>query len=278
MKNISTSVTQPRQRLAIFNILAFAIMIAANALSIFLPLNGKTQMELSAQYENMFTPAGFTFSVWSVIYLFLAGFVVYQASVLLKAQHPARDKIAALSPLFIGSCLCNAGWLFAWHYGQVLLSVCIMVLYLLLLITIHQKLHLALPWKPIAEKLWLDLPFSLHLGWICVATIANITAWCVQNHWGYAIFSEAMWAVIMIATAALLALLYVLRGSNYFVGLVIAWALYGIVRKRQTAGGDGADIVITAAQIGMGLIFAAIVWKIFDQRNKLPRHSLVSQP
>lgn len=265
---MKTPATTPKYGLIILNILAFAIMITSNALSILLPLNGKSQMQLSEQYPNMFTPAGFTFSVWGIIYLFYLGFTVYQAIVLLKVNSSSKDKIIATSPYFIGICLCNAGWLFAWHYEYVTLSVVIMFLYLILLIIIHNILHLALPWRPLQQKLWLDIPFSLNLGWICVAAIANFTAWCVQHHWGYGIFTEATWACIMITIGALLALLYVLRGSNIFVGLIIIWALFGIESKRQMAGGSGASSIITATWIAMGLIFAAILYVVIVKRKK----------
>ena len=278
MTTAASPVSQPQRGLAILNILAFATMIGANVLSIFLPLNGKTQMQLSAQYENMFTPAGFTFSVWSIIYIFLFGFVVFGTIVLFKKQHPAKDKVIAISPLFIGVCLCNAGWLFAWHYEYVLLSVCIIFLYLILLISIHQTLDLALPWKPLQQKLWLDIPFSLNLGWICVAAIANVTAWCVQHYWGYSIFAEATWAIIMIAVGAALALLYVLRNNNIFVGLVIMWALYGVASKRGMAGDDGANGIISAAWIAIGLIFATILLQVLKGKKTSSKPQLISQP
>jgi len=155
MKKSASTATAPKPGLAITNILAFLLLVAANILSIFLPLNGKSQMQLSAQYDNLFTPAGFTFSVWSFIYLFYLGFTIYGAVVLFQKHHPSKEKVVVASPYFVGICLCNAGWLFAWHYEYVMLSVCIMLIYLILLITVHQALHLALPWKPLSRKLFL---------------------------------------------------------------------------------------------------------------------------
>src|SRR3954453_13384451 len=145
MNTSPPQITASKRSLAILNIIAFAIMITANVLAIFLPINGKTQLQLSEQYPNLFTPAGFTFSIWGIIYLFYLGFTIYQAIVLFTRQHSLREKIIATSPYFLGICLCNAGWLFAWHYEYVMLSVCIMFLYLILLIAVHQVLRLALP-------------------------------------------------------------------------------------------------------------------------------------
>ncbi len=138
--------------MAAANIVAYAVMITANLLSIFLPLNGKSQMELSAQYPNLFTPAGFTFSIWSVIYMFLLGFIIYQATILLSARRAKQPTLLSISPLFISVCLSNAGWLFAWHYEMVVVSVLIMVVHLWLLVLLHDRLNLSFAWKPLAPK------------------------------------------------------------------------------------------------------------------------------
>lgn len=173
---------------AITNTVLFVVMIAANCLSIFLPLNGKTQMQLSALYPNLFTPAGFTFSVWGVIYMLLFGFIIYQLYVLFAVHHRDKSRILSISPLFAGVCVCNAGWLFAWHYQWTTLSVVIMLAHLVFLILINDRLKLSISWNPLPSKLWLDIPFSIYLGWICVATIANITAWCVSKGFSLSFF------------------------------------------------------------------------------------------
>lgn len=255
-----SAISKPKIALAFANIFAFAIMVTMNVLSIKLPLNGKSQMQLSQQYDNLFTPAGFTFSIWSIIYTFYIGFIIYQSIVLSKKQHAFKEIITAVSPLFIGVCLCNAGWLLAWHYEYVSLSIVIMLLHLFLLITINDQLQLALPWKPLARKLFLDVPFSLNLGWICIATIANFAAWCVQNHWGYNVFSEAVWTIIMITAGVLIGLFYTLSfRKNIFVTLVVIWSLYGILSKRQQAGGEGAENIIWAAYAGISILLIAII-------------------
>ena len=168
--NFSLPSSSSQKMTAVVNLIAFAVMITTNCLSIFLPLNGKTQMQLSEQYANLFTPIGYTFSVWGFIYIFLFGFVVYQLLVLFIKRHRDKPRILAISPLFVGICLCNAGWLFAWHYQLVTLSVFIMLAHLWLLVLMHDKLSLAIAWQPLAPKIWLDMPFSIYLGWICVAT------------------------------------------------------------------------------------------------------------
>ena len=110
---------------AIFNILVFAFVVVMNTLAVTLPLNNKTTGELSDQYPNYFTPAGFTFSIWGIIYLFLLGFTIYQAVVLFSGKSGAA-KVSRITPLFILNGLLNGAWIFAWHYEQVTLSLVIM--------------------------------------------------------------------------------------------------------------------------------------------------------
>ncbi len=243
------------------------VVIAANCLSIFLPLNGKTQMQLSEQYPNLFTPAGFTFSVWSVIYTLLIGFIVYQLFVLFAAHHRDKNNILSISPLFAGVCICNAGWLFAWHYEWVSLSVIIMLAHLYFLILIHDRLKLAISWNPLPAKLWLDIPFSIYLGWICVATIANITAWCVSEGFIHSFLSPQIWTIIMLLAALLIGMFYVFTRNNKFLALTIVWAFYGIIAKQKTTGNNESDNIVLATRIALGILLLIIILNTLRRRT-----------
>jgi len=256
------------KRLAMMNILAFILVIVLNTLAVVLPLNGKSTGELSNQYPNLFTPAGLTFSIWSLIYLLLLGFTIYQAIILFKNRYPLSKRIAGISWPFIINCLANASWIIAWHYEQVLLSVSIMLVILISLITIHEKLQIALPSKPFAQKLWLDLPFSIYLGWISIATIANITALLVHLKWNGAGVDPRLWTVIMISTGAILNIFMVLSKNNIAFGFVGVWALTGIIIKRKVADGEHINLVIFCAQISISLIAVSIILQILKYWNR----------
>lgn len=253
--------------LSVANALAFAVMIAANCLSIFLPLNGKTQAQLSEQYPNLFTPAGFIFSIWSVIYTLLFGFIIYQFYVLFIAHHRDKKSILSISPLFIGVCLCNAGWLFAWHYELTTLSIFIMIVHLWLLVLIHDRLSLAIGWWPLPPKIWMDIPFSIYLGWICVATIANITAWLVSKNIRLSFFAPQVWTIIMVMIALLLGMFYVFTRNNKFVALTIAWAFYGIINKRSASDTNGTHTIVLATGLALGILLLIILLNSFRRRD-----------
>lgn len=224
--NTKTQGVQRTPVLPILNIIAYLAVVLVNTLSNVLPLNGRTAGEISDALPSYFTPAGYTFSIWGLIYLALLGFTVYQA---LPAQRSASFQ-RQIGPLFVISSLANIGWLFAWHYGFYVVSVLVMLALLLTLIAVYVRLDIgrrnaALSWQ---RKLFVHVPFSLYLGWITVATIANISS--VANHLGWNGFgvSGPVWSVIMMFAAVIIAALLLLRRSDLAYAAVLVWALFGI--------------------------------------------------
>lgn len=256
------------KKLAIANAIAFLFVIVMNVLAVQLPLNNKTTGELSDRYPNMFTPAGITFSIWSVIYVFLAGFVIYQVYVLFNGKRGTR-RIVSISFYFIINCIANGAWLLVWHYQNVPLSVLIMLVMLGTLIAIHSKLHIGLPWKPLKHKLWLDIPFSLYLGWISIATIANITTLFVEIEVSPFNLPASIWTMILIGVATLLTSFMVLRKRNIFFGLVVCWAFIGIILKRRQEATLGSAEIILTCQLCIALIVIFILIYLFRRRNTI---------
>ena len=237
-----------RLPLRIANFLAFLGTVAVNALAVTLPLNGRSTGELSDAYPNLFVPAGLTFSIWGVIYLLLGAFAVFQ----LLAHRPFVDRIGWI---FVLSSAANMGWIVAWHYEQVLLSFLIMLALLASLIAVYLRLFIGRSTGSAEEK-WLGhVCFSVYLGWITVATVANATALLVNAGWGRFGLSEAFWAIFVIGAATFITLLMLLRRGDIFHALVVLWALLGIVLKRSAAGGAADRTVVAAAAICMGLVF-----------------------
>jgi hypothetical protein len=218
----------------------FGAMVYINYLANSLPINGKTTGELSDAYPNLFVPSGITFSIWGIIYLLVAAYCVVQFL-------PASKEIATrINWLFIISCVLNGLWIVAWHYQKLSLSLLIMVGLLVTLILIN--LHL----QDLPAGL-LKATFGVYLGWICIATIANVTALLVDAGWGGMGISQQAWTIIMIAIGTLIVSLAILRINNPFIGLSVIWAFTGIILKRST---DYRSIVIAAA---LGILVVGIV-------------------
>ena len=227
-------------------IAAFLIVIFVNYISNALPLNGLTQKDLSDRYTSLFTPAAFTFSIWGVIYLALAAFVVYQA---LPAQRN-NALVSKVSKLFIISCFTNIAWLFAWHYEFVSLSLLVMFGILGTIVAIYRTLNINIRQATWKEHLFLHLPFSLYTAWITVATMANISV--VQNAmgWDNVLTDATTWTLLKLAVVAVIGAIVVLRRNDFIYGLVIAWAAFGIMSKQvDTPVIAGAAMMVSAFAI-----------------------------
>lgn len=240
----------------LLNFLAFIVMIVVNTLSVTLPLGGISIGELSALYPNPFTPAAMTFSIWSVIYLFLFIFSTYPLLLLFwKKKIPVR--IRHIGYWYSLSCMLNALWVCAWQYRFVGTSVVIMIALLLVLIHIYQSIRKESTMR--AFDRWIIFPaFSLYLGWISVATIANITAWTVHIGWSGWGLSQIAWTNIMIVVATLLGTAIYARFRDIICNLVIIWALYGIMTKRVALDPIEFGSIVLTTQLCMAFLVGLI--------------------
>jgi hypothetical protein len=217
-----------------------------------LPLNGRTAGEISDALPSYFTPAGYTFSIWGLIYLALTGYIIFQA---IPAQRgrPFQSKIGWL---FVVSSLANASWIFAWHYGYYVVSVFIMMTLLATLIAIYVRLKIGLPGQAIAKTEWtfVHLPFSLYMGWITVATIANIASVAAYLGWNGFGIPGPTWSAIMMSVAVVVAGLLFNRRDFAYAG-VLVWALFGI----RAAQADVPLIATTAVVTAVLIIVLAFI-------------------
>lgn len=236
-----------RQLLNIFGLI-FALLL--NYLATALPLNGISTGDISDAIPSLFTPAGFVFAIWGIIYLGLIVFTIYQA---LPAQknNPRLEKIGYW---FFLSNLLNGIWILFWHYGQVALSVLVMLglLYSLLMVYTHSKIGLI---SSRSLEVWtIDIPFGIYLGWISVATIANISSLGVVSGWNGFGLSPVFWTIFVILVGVLLAFAMIVRRKEIAYPLVLVWAYYGIFVVREDIPAVGLTAAAAAAAIFIFLL------------------------
>jgi hypothetical protein len=247
--------------LQILNIIGFVLMIAVNALANALPIAGKNTGEVSALYPSLFTPAGFTFSIWGVIYLLLLVFVVYQAKGLFgKSNEKTPFVVSQINIWFLISCLANAGWIFVWHHQKIFLSTLIMLVILFSLIRIYINLGIGKKIVEKSERYLVQMPFSVYLAWISVATIANVTILLVAIDWNGFGLSPEFWTSFMITIATALTIIILFRNKDMFYSLVILWAYYGISSARMAESTEPAMAIIISLGVGMVLVFGVMVY------------------
>ena len=205
-------------------------MILVNALANILPINGYNTGQISAFYPNNFVPAGFTFSIWGIIYLLLISYTISFTYFNLRSlRFPKVTKyLNSINPLFWITCLLNASWIIAWHYLNILLSVIIMLIFLGVLTKIFLNTHKYGATLSSRNRFLVQLPFTVYLGWISVATIANITALLVHVGWNGMGIEGVYWSAIMMLIAIVLGLYFLFKYKIVGYSLVVAWALWGI--------------------------------------------------
>lgn len=240
--------------LQIANIIACIVTITVNLFASFASLNGRATGAISDLYPALVTPAGYVFSIWSVIYTLLLVFIIYQA----LPRNRDKDFLGKIGYLFVLSCVANIAWLFLWHYLMPIASVFMMFVLLGSLIAIYLRLEIGCSKAPLREKLAVHLPFSVYLGWITVAPIANVAAALISVGWYGGGLGEVLWTdlVIAIALAITLAVLYTRSDIGY--GLVIVWALGGIIVKQA-----GEQSIVYTAGASAAIIALMLAWTAF---------------
>lgn len=248
--------------LKILTLATYLAMVVVNYLANVLPINNQTTGGVSNAYQNLFAPAGLTFSIWGLIYLLLAGYVVYQFT---KSGKNREELFAKINPFFIISSLSNLSWIFAWHYDLIWLSVLIMAVLLFSLIKIADILRKEK--FSGMEKLFIWAPFSVYFGWITVATIANITVFLVSLGWNGFGLADFVWAIIILLVGALIGIWRMNNDKNIAYGLVLIWAYIGILIKHFSIGGfNGQYPIVIVTVIACLALFIFFAVRIFYKK------------
>ena len=244
------------------NIAAFTVTLAINGLAGTTVLNGRTTAQVSDLYSNIFTPAGYVFAIWGIIYTLLLVFVIYQVLPKQKDK-PFQKQIGAL---FILSSFFNVVWLFLWQYGYIATSVVLMFALLASLIAIYLRLGIGKSSALRTEKWCVHLPFSVYLGWITVASIANVAAALVSVGWNGFGLSAETWAIIAMGIALIVTLIVIVVRRDVAYSLVVVWALAGIAVKQNKY-----PTIVLIAQEAIAVILVALalslaVWRLRHKR------------
>lgn len=241
------------------NLLAAVVTIAFNVLANALPLNGLNTGEISNRFAVYFVPAGYVFSIWGLIYVGWLAFAIYQ----LGAARRENPRLRAVGCLFALSGVANMAWLWFWHHEQFAVTVIVMLVLLATLIAIYVRLGIGrIQPASEAERWCVDIPFSLYLGWITVATIANVTTAIAALAPAIPDGTAQVWALIMIAVTVVLSAIVGITRRDVAYLLVIVWALVGIAIKH-------ADVTAVAigARVAAGLVGAVTAMALTTRRR-----------
>lgn len=222
-----------KKQLQVLNGIMLIITIVLSYLSNSGVFNGNTMASVSSKYDNLFTPAGYAFSIWGLIYLCLLGFVVYYGRSLFIATKKEDQTVEDVGWWFVLSCLANSTWVMLWIYDYILISVLMMIVLLFSLLKIVLNTHMELHNVPFKKFMFLWWPFCFYSGWVSVALIANIAAYLTKIGWDGFGISETMWTVVMIIIAVVSDVFMIWKRNMREFALVGVWSLIAIAVANQ---------------------------------------------
>lgn len=251
--------------LAIGNVVGFIVVLIVNYLAVSIPLGGITTWALSDLYPNLFVPAALTFSIWGLIYVLFLGFIIWQLVDFYKKQSTGITKKIWI--WFLLSCVANVARMFARQYQYVILSVLIIIFFLLTLMVVAERIQLGKKIGSVGDKYLVQVPFSVYLWRLSVATIANITAVLVHYSWNMFGLTDIFRTILVIIVATLIALRSLKKTYNIIFALVVIRAFIGIIIKRVSVDPVYASSIIRTIGICIAALTAGIGAK-FEQWKK----------
>ena len=243
------------------------LIINAASLIFALLLNGMAGSrvsQVSARYDTLITPAGYAFAIWGIIYLLLILFVGYQWYAWLKNREDTA--LRQTGWWFALGNMANGLWIVAWTNEYLGVSVLLIFFLLFSLVMLTLRLRLETWDAPVRIIAFVWWPICIYLGWIVVATVANVAVYLVSTGWQGGFLTPLTWTLIMIAAATLVYLLLIFIRNMREAALVGIWGLIAIAVRQ---GSVHPEIGWTA-WVAAGILLITIAWHGYQNRHTAP--------
>lgn len=257
------------QGLRIMNTIFFVFMVAANAIFELMPLNNVTSADVSARYDTLLTPPGFAFAIWTVIYVWLFLFILYQFGIFhSRSEGDNPDIIHAIGAFFMISCAANIGWIFAWHNEYLFLQLILIIVLWISLLYIRYGLQKEV--RSVKDNVFARMPFSIYLSWTTAAMALNLTIAVREYSHDYFGMTEEGWAIGFLAFLFVLAEYFLFRYHDYLYALTASWVLFGILFRYLTPTGDGNEhtTILLLTAVLLGVLLVSLLAAAMAGRNK----------
>ena len=253
--------------LSIATLITILATLSVNILSNFFPPAGLNIGEIANTILQgvLITPANYAFAIWGVIYLGLIAYGFYQ----LRPTVRVNPTVRRVDSLLILACLAQIAWVYLFTLRLFWLSVVAMLVILLSLIGAYLQLNTGTGQVSRQRRWMAQIPFSVYLGWISVATIVNIASALYISGWSGWGISAAGWTVVMLVVGAVIGAFVIQRADVAFT-LVFIWA-YVAIAMRQL---DNPAIWITAV---VAAIVLAVMLVFGRRRHKSPNSTHLSE-
>ncbi|MFW9919354.1 MAG: hypothetical protein ACFFED_07130 [Candidatus Thorarchaeota archaeon] len=240
--------------LQIMNVIAVIAAIVFNALVNIIPVNNITTGAVSDAFPNLFTPPGYVFAIWAVIYTLAIIFMVYQV----RSNQRAESYLGQIGILYLVGSIINIVWLVVFHFSygnEVLFPITTLLIlgFLVTLLLIYTRLGIGLSEVSVGQKLGVHLHISVYLGWISLASIANIASMINVIVPGIALETQVLWTTLILIVALVLTMLMLFLRRDFAYGLVVIWASVGIATKQAV------HPLIYFTALGTAIIVLAVI-------------------
>ena len=238
-------------------IVTVLVTLVVNGLANALPLNGQNTGQISDRFDVYFVPSGYVFSIWGLIYIALIAYAIYQA---LPSQRE-NPRLRATGWWIVLGGIANSAWIFLWHYNQFPLTLVAMLVLLATLIVTYLRLGIGRTMVTAGEKWAVHLPFSIYLGWISVATVANISDVLDFLKWDRFGIAPEIWMGIVLAAVLVIAVIMNFTRRDIAYAAVLLWALAGIAMKQASV-----PAVVIPTWITFGLVAVTLITALFVRK------------
>jgi hypothetical protein len=250
--------------LIVLNTLSLIFALVMNGLAGTGVFDGRSVGDISDKYDTLIAPAGYAFSIWGLIYLMLIMFVGYQWYCYYKLN---QDTEIRQTGIWLSAAnIANGLWIVAWLNEALGLSVLLIFTLLVSLIVLTVRLRLEIWDAPKRTIIFVWWPLVVYLGWIIVASVANVAAWLVSLGWRGGFLGEDVWTIIMIGIASVIYLWLVFSRNLREAAMVGVWAFAAISVRHWN---DFTGIVI-AAITGAAVLFIVVSWHGYKNRKSSP--------
>ncbi len=242
------------ERIRQFSVIAATVgVIVFNYLAASGALGGIETGAVSDKYPTLVTPAGYAFAIWSLIYLGIVAFSIYQA------LPKNLERFRFLRTVYILSCAANCAWLYFWHQEAILVSVAVIFLLLGTLAFINIKLRTT----DTLGEFWLaKFPLGIYFGWVTAATIVNAAVALVYLNVQVSDSLAAALGAGLILIATVLGIIIRFKLNNVFYSLAIAWALTAIAVKQS-----GQTLIVASAAVAVNILLIVTLTFLINLRS-----------
>jgi hypothetical protein len=229
--------------------------LAVNVFSNISPPNGLNIGEISNTIfaDVQVIPARYAFAIWGLIYVGLIAFGIDQ----LRPQQQHNPTLHRSRYLLIAACLAQIIWVFLFLSRQFVGSVVAMLAILVPLALMYVELRRGTNRISRRDRWFVQIPISVYLGWITVATVVNVASALYSLGWTGGGISSELWTAIVIGVSAAIALVIAIRYQDWAFGLVIVWAFVAIALRQWSV----PLIAVTA------LVLAGVVLVVLQIRQ-----------